>query len=358
MKIDYVVTGLDVGGAEVQVRDLAIGMKARGHDVSVTTLLPPKAYVDQLEAAGVIVRTLGISRQTPDFRAVLLAAFRLRRLVAIRRPEIVHSHMVHANLFARLALALSGNRLICTIHNIHEGGRARDLAYALTNWAAALNTTISEAATARFVNAHVLPKNTITIYNGVDISRFSGVSDTNEPAGRFRWIAIGRLELQKDYPTLLSAMVHLPSATLDIAGDGILRKDLVALAQELGIADRVTFLGVRNDIPDLLRQHDGYVLSSAWEGFGIAVVEAMASGLPVVVTDSGGPAEIVGRDGAAGIVVPASDAIALTAAMKTIVSLPEASRRGMGGSGRRRALAAFDLELVLGKWSKSTLAVV
>ncbi len=346
-----VVTGLTVGGAEVQVRDLAIGLTKRGHDVEVVSLMRPRAFEDALAAHGVPVTSLEISRERKSLVQVLAAAWRFRRHVRRHRPDVVHAHMVHANLFSRLALAFSGNRLISTIHNVYEGGQLRDWGYRLTNWGSNRNTTISEAARRRSVEQRVLPDSTIIVPNGIELANYAP-AETPAPDHPFRWIAVGRLEKQKDYPTLLSAMSQLHEATLSIAGDGAQRARLENLARELALSDRAFFLGVRHDVPALLARHDGFVLSSRWEGFGIAVVEAMAAGLPVVVTDSGGPPEIAGRDGAAGLVVEPGNPAAMAAAMRTIMGLSLPERAAMGLAGRRRVQARFDLQSVIDRWEQ------
>ncbi len=349
MRIEYLTTGLEVGGAERVVVELAAGMRERGHEVSITSLIPPTAHVDELAARGVTVRSLGINRARKSPSQLATALLVYRGAVARRAPHIVHAHMVHANLFGRLGLALQPSlRLICTIHNTDEGGRLRDLCYRLTNWASRLDTTISAAATTRFVSAGVLPLRTRTVHNGIVVPP----TPPKRPllAGRFRWIAIGRLEPQKDYPVLLAAMAALPAATLTIVGDGSLRTQLEAMARQLGIAERVDFLGIRNDVSEQLARHDGYVLPSAWEGFGLALAEAMAMQLPVVATRAGGPVEIVGEDGAGGRLIPPGDPVALAAAMGEIMAMPPAARATMGERARDRVADHFSLDAMLNRW--------
>jgi glycosyltransferase involved in cell wall biosynthesis len=353
MKLEYVVTGLQVGGAESLVCALAGGMRKRGHDVGVTSLLVPTAYVDRLQAVGIRVDTLGLDRQRQSPLSILRAALHFRRAMAARRPNIVHAHMVHANLFCRAALALqSWRRLICTIHSTDEGGRLRDLAYTLSNWASDLNTTISEAATKRFVEAHVLPPTTLTVHNGIDVDRFRCGRDGRQRGGPFRWIAVGRLSPEKDYTVLLEALATLPLTTLTIAGEGTERTALEALATRLGIAQRVSFLGVREDIPALLCAHDGYVLSSRREGFGLALAEAMASSLPVVATRSGGPVEVVGGDGRCGTLVPTGDPAALAEAMADIAERTPLQRLEMGVLAQARVAQRFDTRVLLDRFEE------
>lgn len=359
MKIHYFVTGLDFGGAERQVRDLAIGMHRRGHDVGVTCLLAPRAFVDELQSEGIHVSSLEISRTQWSPWMIASAFVKARSVLKGSRPELVHAHMVHANLFTRLvATTLPRNKLICTAHNITEGGRLRDMAYKATSYAATLNTTISKAATRRFLSVGALPSDTITVYNGVDCQRFAYCRPRLAIEGSFRWLAIGRLEHQKDYPTLIRAISSLDDGCLDIAGQGPLLPELQELAARLGVSDRVRFLGLVPNVAEIMDRYDGFVLSSAWEGFGLVIVEAMAAGLPVVVTDAGGPSEILGHDGRAGMLVPVRDQAALAEAMAALMKLGPEDRRSMGECGRKRVRSLFDMGQCLDIWESIYQSVV
>lgn len=352
MRIALVATGLDIGGAEMQVRDLAIGLKSRGHEVSVTSLLVPRALVDELEAHGVPIQHLGLVRSGRSVIGAFHAIFALRRLIRKAQPDIVHAHMVHANIATRLALAFTGSKVICTLHSMDEGGGARDLLYRLTNWGATINTTVSNAATRRFVSAGALPSDTRTVFNGIDLARFELRDRSAGDAAGFRWISVGRLEPEKDYPTLLRALVSLPDCHLTVVGDGSQNQNLRALVAELGLGERVAMLGARRDVPELFRHHDGFVLSSRTEGFGIVVAEAMASGLPVVATAAGGPVEIVGTDGQAGLIVPPADPAALAGAMRALMQLAPDKRQRVALAGQDRVRRLFSLEVVLDSWER------
>ena len=132
-----------------------------------------------------------------------------------------------------------------------------------------------------------------------------------------------RLQPQKDHVTLFHALKQIGGAHLLLAGDGELRPRLMRLAQELGLSSRIHFLGRRDDIPQLLKMADVYAHSSHSEGFGIAALEAMAAGVPVVVSNLPGLAEVVGQ---AGILVPPGDSEAMANALKQV--LGEAFIRG------------------------------
>jgi glycosyltransferase involved in cell wall biosynthesis len=316
-----------------------------------------KAFADVLERHGVHVQTLGVGRTAWRPLQLIRAGLRLRRHVRARRPDIVHAHMVHANLLSRVCLALSGSRLICTVHNARERP-ARELAYRLTNWASRLDTTVSENARTAFVDRHVLRPSAVAVHNGVDLSRF-GNERPEQKTVPFRWIAVGRVRPVKDYPNLLRALAKLDSATLAIAGDDAVgRAALETLAGELGIGGRVAFLGIRNDVPALLMDYDGFVMPSLMEGFGIALVEAMASRLPAVATDCGGPGEVLGDDGLAGLLAPPGDSVALARAMMKVMALPTEARAAMGEAGRARAIARFDIRRALDRWESIYAAII
>jgi len=353
-----VTTGLAYGGAETQLVHLATRLKKRGLEVRVVSLMPPKAYVEELEAAGIPVFSLRIRRKLPDPRPVL----RLARLIRTWRPHIVHSFMVHANLLARLVRPLASVPvLICSARNIEEGGRFRELLYRLTDPLCDLTTQVSRAGLERYVRVGAVPRRKIQfIPNGVDTKRFRP-----EPASRIRlrqelglenrfvWLAVGRFDLQKDYPNMLQAFARMAQeeagAALLIAGDGPLRPALERLAHDLGLEKRTRFLGIRRDVPALMNAADAYVMSSAWEGMANVLLEAGATGLPVVATDVGGNREVV-IDGENGLLVPPKDPVALAQAMARLMRLPEAERRRLGEAGRAYVKANYSLERVVDQW--------
>jgi glycosyltransferase involved in cell wall biosynthesis len=166
------------------------------------------------------------------------------------------------------------------------------------------------------------------------------------------WLAVGRLDVPKDYPNLLTAVTRLSKrSVLLIAGDGPLRTSLEQLATDLGISDRIRFLGMRKDIPALMAAADAYVMSSAWEGFPMALLESSASALPIVATDVGGNPEIV-LDGISGFLVPVKNSVALAEAMLRTEQLSAESRRSLGLAGREHVAKLYSLSSVVDKWEQ------
>lgn len=359
----YVITSMDYGGAERQVVALAAGFRRRGWNVDVITLIKPRALADELSEAGVRLRSLGMRRSVPDPRAIP----RLAALLNRRSPAVVHSHMVHANLLARVTRLLAPIPfLVSTAHSVMEGGRALDVGYRMTDPLCDVTTNVSPAGVKRYLDRGLSQEGRIRfIPNGIDLASFQRrdglrpqLHDALGVEDGFVWLAVGRFDSVKDYASMLSAFSIVASGaatTLVMAGDGELRPAMEAMAAKLGVADRVRFLGVRSDIVDLMSAADGYVLSSAWEGLPMVLLEAAAASLPIVATDVGGVREIVVH-GATGFVVRPGDPAALAVAMRTLMDAPADERRTMGAAGREHVQAHFDIERVLDTWEDLYLA--
>jgi glycosyltransferase involved in cell wall biosynthesis len=357
-KILLVITGLAVGGAETQLVRVATRLKQRGWDVRVVTLIPPRAYVDVLEQAGIPVTTLGIRDKRPPLRPV----WRLARIIREWKPAIVHSHMVHANLLTRLTSLLAPVPvLVCSAESIREGGRLRDWLYRLTDPLCDLTTHVCEAGAQRYIRERMVPSHKMrVVYNGVDVEQFrpdgqvpQRIRQEADAGEQFVWLAVGRLDKPKDYPTLLRAFSRLcrvrDRTLLWIVGEGPLREELHHLMRDLNLQHRVRFWGVRSDIPSLMKASDAFVMSSSWEGLPLALIEAQACGLPAVVTDVGGNAEVVIHE-ETGFIVPPKNPDALAEAMLRLMALPVEMRQQMGTLARQRVEQQFSLESVVTQW--------
>lgn len=359
VRIMKVTTGLAYGGAETQLKNVALCLKRRGWSLSVVSMLPPKAYVDELESAGICVYNLRMRRKVPDPRALFRFCGTLRRL----RPQIVHSYMFHANLLARIArITTSIHTLISSARNFNEGGRLRELAYRFTDPLADITTQVSEAAKQRYIQVGAVPPSKIVyIPNGVDTSRFQpnptvrkvvreslGYSDEI-----FVWLTVGRLEPQKNHRELIQAFREVvseyPHARLLIVGQGPLHPVLEQQIAALGLCTHVRLLGIRRDIPVLLNAADAFVLPSLWEGMSNALLEAAATALPIVATNISGNPEVV-LDGVSGYLVPPSEPAALKEAMCRLADTPKEQRLEMGLAGRAHVVQNFELERVVDQW--------
>ena len=354
-RITFILTSLSFAGAQTQVLALAKTLKKRHWDVGVVSMMPKEALAEQLDNEGINWAALDMARGSADVSAI----FKLRRLIHDWQPTIVHSHMVHANILTRITRMISKMPvLISTAHNINEGGRLLEMAYRVTDPLCDLTTNVSQAAVDRYIDIGAVPKKKIQLMvNGIDASRFELSENARQTKRQelnlgdtFTWLAIGRFEEAKDYPNMLRAFKKVSEARggkLLIVGEGGI--DMNALIEEHQLEGKVEVLGIRKDVPELMNAADAYLMSSAWEGLPMVLLEAAASALPIVTTNAGGNADAL-QNGKTGIVVPIENTDALAEAMTRVLDLPESQRKAMGQAGRHFIKATYDLEAIVDKW--------
>jgi glycosyltransferase involved in cell wall biosynthesis len=357
-RVALLTTSLDRGGAETQVAALAIELARRDYPVAVISLLAPTAFTVELMDAGVQVFSLHMRPGVADPRGLA----RLIRFLVRFRPHILHSHLFHANILARLArLVVPVPIIVSTLHSVSESGRRRvdtrmrDLAYRMSDPLADRVVAVCEAVARRHVSCRaVLPDKLRVIPNGVDIRVFRPDGERRERMRRelgldasFVWLAAGRLMWKKDYPTMLRAFAARRGGVLLVAGTGPQSAELESLARELG-AD-VRWLGARADIAALMNAADALVLSSVVEGLSMVLLEAAASGLVTVATDAGGAREAI-VEGETGYVVPVGNVDALASAMECVATFDPVERERMSQAARERAVALYDLSGVATQW--------
>lgn len=355
--ICFLITGLNIGGAEVQLVSVAKRLKSLGWSPSVISMLPAEGELaDELKSSDIGVSSLNMAKGLPDPRAIFRLVTRLRRA----RPAVLHSHMLHANLLARAAIFLwPGPKLICTIHSVNSGSRSIQLAYRATDPLPDLITAVSHAAGSGFVrNGAASASKMRVVPNGVDLTRFRPdrrdrrlMRHSLGVDGQFVWLAVGRFDPPKDYPNMLRAFSQVRRSHIEllIAGQGPLRAEAESLIRDLGIGDRVRLLGLRSDIPQLMNAADAYVMSSQWEGLPIVLLEAAATGLPIVATGVGGNDEVIVNN-QTGILVPAQKPCALAEGMQQMMDMDEPKRLEMGRFAREHVTTNFSLDRVVAQW--------
>ncbi|MFM8272552.1 MAG: glycosyltransferase, partial [Gemmata sp.] len=284
---------------------------------------------------------------------------RIARAVRARDIEVVHAHQYTPFFYSALAkpLGLFRPKLILTEHGRHYPDRVSPVRraanrLALDRMADAVTaccrfSAVGLARTDGFAGARIE-----IIENGIDVDNYGPPADKElakedvglEPDRRYL-IHVARHHPVKDQATLIRgfalAAPALPGVDLLMVGDGPLRADLEALAVELRVPDRVHFLGIRTDIPDLMRAADAFALTSLSEAASLTLLEAMASGLPAVVTAVGGNPEVV-RHEREGLLFPRGDARACAGAIARLFRDPALAAR-LGGAGRARAVERYQL---------------
>lgn len=341
------------GGAETVCIQLAAGLRERGwqpHMIAVG----PGWVLDTMRAHDLPVSVIETHRRL-DFGYALA----IRRLVRRTHAAVLHAHLFSPAVYASLIGASTGVPVVATFHgdsDAETGGVMRKLRYRIIDRNASV-VTVSQALRNRLDHLQLIEQNRVrVIHNGVDADAFASASgeplrrELDLPAGTFLVGCVGNVREAKDYPAMLRAAAALASDhrfAFIIAGERTepLFGELVALRDSLGLADRVTFLGFRDDVASVMAALDVLVVSSSTEGFSLAAIQAMSAGTAVVATRSGGPEEII-TNGVDGLLVPTRDADALAGAIRRIADDP-ALRHSLTDAARGTVARRFSNEAML-----------
>lgn len=349
------IDGLNVGGAEMLMRDLAPGLRQRGFRVSVAYSTPGPLAAD-LQAMGIpLTRLPRLARVDP------FLLLRMTRLMRQDPPQIVHTHLFKSDFHGRPAARLAGVPVVVsTLHNSDPWARqplAGRLYTANARLADRLIAVSNEVRDYYLAHTRIDPQRILTIDNGVDTRRFAGQESAGQAAraglgldpGIPVFGIIGRMKPQKDHHTFLQAAAQvarqLPQARFLVIGDGPLRAELEAETRGLGLEQAVIFTGLRADIPALLAAMDVLVFSSRWEGLPVTLLEGMAAGRPVAATAVDG-IRTVTIPGETALLAPPGDPDALAAACLRLGQDPALAQR-LGRAGRERVAALYSLEAMI-----------
>jgi glycosyltransferase involved in cell wall biosynthesis len=338
-----------IGGAERIAGDLMAAFSER-HEVAALSLygLTGSALEERLRRAGVSLYQL---RKRAGFDPSVI--FGVDRVLRELRPDVVHTHLYVLRYVLPALLRRPAPLAVHTVHNQaeHEADFLGRMVQRLAFRRRVVPVAISNLIARSLERVYGIQCKAI-IPNGIPVERFGG-----EPDDRIRWreehgfsrdvvllASAGRLAAQKDPLMLVQAFatVRDPHAHLLVLGEGTLFQRVMELVRSLKLEPRVHLLGNRDDVARCLAASDIFVMASRWEGNPLAVMEAMASGLPVVSTAVGGVPDLV-ESGQHGILVPPGEPAALARAMEFLCRNPE-TRRSMGAAARERASREFSLE--------------
>jgi sugar transferase (PEP-CTERM/EpsH1 system associated) len=349
--IAHVIHRLDVGGMENGLVNLVNRMPADRYRHAIVSLTDSTSFADRIAREDVKVVSLG-KKPGHDLGLHLRLFQTFRRL----RPSIVHTR----NLAAVEAVASAAAAFVP--HRVHgEHGRDvqdpdgtrrkyRWLRRALSPWVDRFIAVSRELETYLVSDVGVAREKVVRITNGVDVERFRPVEERRD--GPVVVGSVTRMEEVKDPLTLARAFVKLlkrgVEARLVLVGDGALLEEVRRILDQGNASRHVTFAGSREDVPELLRSFDVFALSSRVEGISNTILEAMATGLPVVATRVGGNEELV-EDGVTGTLVPPRDPEALAHALAGYVGNARL-RREQGLRARSRAEKEFGLEAMVARY--------
>ena len=357
-KIIVVVTRMDLGGVPEHIVLLLKRLSDR-YDCTLTCREILDEHRTRLEPAGVKIILIDLAR-TPSPLRDLRALVRLAIMIRRGKFDIVHSHMSKGAMIGGLAGRLAGAPLVLnTAHNLGWLALTNPLArrlfwiYDKLLFALTLDrlVMVSQTREEQIVRAGLIgPDRVETIMNGIDADDLrskasTGVDrkDLNVPDNALLIVTVARYVWFKAIDRLIEAVSLLGDAARNcrfvVIGDGEQGPALQRMIAQRGLEDRVTLLGPRLDVPRILALADLFVLPSVSEGMPIAIMEAMALGLPVVATAVGGVPELV-VDGETGLLVPPRDPAALADAIRRVID-DEGDRKRLGEAGRARVRTFF-----------------
>lgn len=301
MRILHVITSLYTGGAEQLMVDLLPRLRDNGNNQAALLLLngvetPLKAMIQE---RGIQVFSLASTNDVYNPRNI----FKIRPYLA--QYDIIHTHNTACQLFVPMAMKLCSARpvLVTTEHNAVNRRRKKSWLKPIDRWMYNQYAAVVCIAdqTRQNLEAYIGEQDKIhTIYNGIDLERF--IRPINDITGKkdFMITMVSTYRVQKDHETLMRAMTHLPeNFHLQFVGGGekVDENRLRSYCHRYELDNRVSFMGVRSDVPDILEMSDFVVLSSHWEGLSLSSIEGMASGRPFIASDVDGLREIVGGAG-------------------------------------------------------------
>ena len=335
MRVLHVIDSLNRGGAEVMLTAMAPRFRTRGVTCDVMALVRRASPLERLLVdRGVHLRYTDVSK-----------LYSPRQIFALSKLldgyDLIHVHLFPAQLWTVMAAARSrwSAPLVTTEHNTENARRRWWWFRTADTWMYSHYkgiACISEAVRNNLVRwCPDTAERIVVIPNGIPLDEFENAQAAelaDVPSDVVRLLFVGRFMAQKDHATLLRALVAVPNAHLLLVGDGPLRLQLEQMARSLGIRNRITFLGWRQDVAAVLKASDIYVHPTHSDGFGIAACEAMAAGLPVLASDVPGLAQLVAG---AGILFPEGDDKALAHHLNALIRSSDRQREMSQASLRR-----------------------
>jgi len=353
IKILYVFAALPIGGAE----QLLVAELER---LDKTLFAPLVCVISEKGPVGEMIEKMGIplvplhrmKKNQFDYGIIR----ELKKLILQEKVSIVHTHLYDGGKYGRIAARMAKVPIIIhTVHNVYVKSRIK---YHLINWILSFLSNriiaVSGAVKESIVRYDRINKDRIqVIHNGIDLSKLEGPFSRSEWRSEFgigpeEYVVgvIARLEEQKGHIYLLEALSMmrdlLPLLKVLIVGDGKLRSFLEEETRKRGLSSCVYFLGTREPISPILKAIDLFLLPSLWEGFSVAILEAMAAGVPIIATRVGGTEEVI-TSGQDGLLIPPGDAQSLAKAIEDALIHREKFQK-MAIMGQERVCRNFSIE--------------
>lgn len=326
MRILHVITTLDGGGAERLLVDLLPSLQRKGYEVNLLLFNGVETpFKKELIKDNIQIHDLSKGRSVYDKNAIYSPLNVFKLIKYLKHFDVIHTHNSICQLYVPIAKLLCNTKakLVTTEHSATNRRRSIKAFKPLDRWMYDRYDAIICIAeqTRENLETYIGVKPTIhTIYNGVDVSSFLNPIKDIDSHERVMITMVAAFRKEKDHETTLRAMMHLPeNYFLQFVGRGELEPQVQERCKELGLDNRVTFMGLRTDIPAILEESDIVLLSSHWEGLSLSSIEGMASGRPFIASDVDGLHEMVSG---AGVLFPHGDDKALAKAIQELCENP------------------------------------
>lgn len=331
INILYLFVTLPIGGAEEHLLTVLKNTDLGRYNPTVCCIRDKGSIGEEIENSGFHLITLQRNSKKWDFRIVR----DILRIIREKEIQLIHTHLYHANMYGRIAAFIAQIPVVSSEHNAHSPHKP---ARRVINRLLARKTN-RMIAVSQMVKDHIISRDGIApakvevIYNGIDISRFTSSltkiaarEKIGVPENCFLIGTVGRLSEEKGHIYLINAVRRakdiIPDLRFIIVGSGPQELPLKKVVSDYNLGQTVLFAGFRRDVPDIMKAMDVFAFPSLREGFPVALLEAMASCLPVVVTPVGGITEII-TDGANGLLVQPCDEESLAQSIITLYQKPD-----------------------------------
>jgi len=327
----HLITKLPIGGAERVLLNTVRNLDSRKFNSVVCCIMEEGELANEVKQLNVPLITLNLMAKKGWDKQVVPA---LCKIIKEKNIDLIHSHLYHANQYGRIAANKLNLPVIITVHNSYKQLKfhRRVINWYLGRKTAAIIAVSDEIKQDIIFWDHISEKKIYVIANGIDIQRAQSSLSKKEARAKlgldqqkFILVCVGRLEKQKGHKYLLEALPLLNKENINplclFVGEGRERSNLEEQAKQLDVLPQVRLFGARNDVADILKAADLYLMPSLWEGLSLALLEAMAANIPIIASDVSGMKQVLGDD--FGIRIPPAQPSAIATAIVDALNNPD-----------------------------------
>ncbi|WP_214710810.1 glycosyltransferase [Exiguobacterium sp. s55] len=345
-KIIQIIPNLHLAGAEIMLENLTLRLDKEGYTVKVVSFYNEQTAISaRLEFNGIDVLYLDKKRGF-DFKSII----QLRNIIKEENPNIIHTHLYILPYVIIASLFQKNITKVHTIHNLADkevSSSQRKINKIIYKMFKVIPVAISPKIKKSITNVYKFKDEFVPmVFNGVDIKKFQHIKKEKDIKEVVQLLHIGRFSDQKNHKGLIEAFYKSNpienKIILNLIGEGSLKREIIQMVNDLNLNNHVNFLGLKSDVKKYLHSADIFILPSKWEGMPITLIEAMASGLPIIATDVGGVADMI-EDNKSGLLV---DLQTENIASKILFLVRNKSlRKELGEEAKNRSSMFSDIEM-------------